>query len=86
MLKPRLDEGTEHVIHQGLVALAVGPEPLQNIVVNADIDMVFGRRDTDDGLRPVGVTPKVIYVGADRRLQLGVSSPRAILALICSAV
>src|ERR1700676_2671131 len=40
MLLSRLDASTEHVIHEGLVALAVGPEPLQDIVVMTQADLL----------------------------------------------
>jgi hypothetical protein len=62
----RLHECAQDIVHEGLVTLAVRPEPLQDIVVNADIDMVFASGDSHNGLHPLWFTA-VIDVGADRR-------------------
>jgi hypothetical protein len=70
-LLSRLHEGTKDVVHEGLVTLAVRSEPFQDIVIDADIDMVFAGRDSHNAARPIGFTVNVIYVGADGRLQFG---------------
>src|ERR1700690_1320378 len=68
-LPPRVHKRAEHVVHEGLITSAVGLEPLQYVVVNADIDMVLRNRDTHDGLRPVGVSPDVVDIGPYRRFE-----------------
>ena len=46
------NEGPQHVIHERLVSLASGFEPLQHVVVNSNVDVILGSRDTHYGLRP----------------------------------
>jgi hypothetical protein len=52
-LLSRLNEGAEDIVHEGLVAFAVRPEPLQDVMVHSNIDMVFAGWDANNRLRPV---------------------------------
>ena len=69
-LLTRLHESTKHVVHKGLVSSAVGSKPLEHVMVDADVDMVFGRRYAYDGFRPVGFTTNVVRVSLYRSFQL----------------
>src|ERR1035438_5843763 len=49
-LLPCLHESAQHIVHERLVAAAVGPEPLQHVMVDADIDMVLRHGHAHSGL------------------------------------
>lgn len=63
-------ECAKDVVHKRLVAFSSRFEPFQDIVVDADIDMVLGCRNARDGLGPVGFLMDVVGIGPYGCLQL----------------
>jgi hypothetical protein len=62
-------ECAKDVVHKRLIAFASGFEPFQDIVVDTDIDVIFGSRNARDGLRPVGFLMDIVGIGPYRCLQ-----------------
>lgn len=56
-------EGAQNIVHQCLVAFPAGFEPLQHVMVDADVDVVLWSWEIRDGSRPVGLAAWLVGIG-----------------------
>jgi hypothetical protein len=65
-----LHKGTQHVVDPRLIAAPSLPEPVEHVLIEPYVNVVFPRRHALDRPRPVDRFVDVIEVGGDARFEL----------------